>query len=293
MGNEFKPRNRDYKPRKKEARFQRRGNAPHQNRGNSYSGNRSKPSYQNRGKSSYQERRDAPQRRSGESYMKVLEKNLYKIPNVVLQGGKVYTKNITPKITFFDIEETIMRGPDEYRHWDPMRSKLCAGLFSGLSQIGIKEGSKILYLGASHGYTPSFVSDLIGAKGMLFSLDFAPRVVKDLVLLSEKRDNLMPIMGNANKPDTYAGRVGRVEVIFQDIAQKNQVEIFLKNCKAFLPQGGFGILALKSRSVDVSKRPQEIFKQVLKELEEHLVVVDYKDISRYEKDHAIYVVKKK
>ena len=61
----------------------------------------------------------------------------------------------------------------------------------------------------------------------------------------------------------------------------------------FLKPGGFGLLALKARSVDVTKNPKEIFRKVKIELEEKYNVVDYRDLDPYELDHAFYVVKKK
>jgi len=78
-----------------------------------------------------------------------------------------------------------------------------------------------------------------------------------------------------------------------DIAQKNQAEIFLKNCKMFLKKGGFGLLALKARSVDVTRNPKIIFKEIREKLEKQMIIVDYRELDPYEKDHAFFVVKKK
>lgn len=202
-----------------------------------------------------------------------------------------YTKTDYPKNLF---EERVKKERDGiYREVDPSRSKLFAGIARGISQIGIKEGSKVLYLGASHGYTPSFVSDMVGKDGFIFALDFAPRVVKDLVFVCDYRENMCALLEDANKPDDFEKKVAEVDVVYMDIAQKNQVEIFLKNCDRFLINGGFGILALKARSVDVTKKPNDIFKQVRAELEKHIIVVDYRTLDPYEKDHALFVVKKK
>ena len=83
-----------------------------------------------------------------------------------------------------------------------------------------------------------------------------------------------------------------VDVVYQDIAQKDQVNIFLKNCNEFLKKDGFGLLALKSRSIDVTKNPKEIYKHVWKELEKHITVVDHRILDPLQKDHALFVVKK-
>ena len=77
-----------------------------------------------------------------------------------------------------------------------------------------------------------------------------------------------------------------------DIAQREQVKIFLKNFQ-FLKKDGFGLLALKARSVDVTKRPKEVFRAAREELEKHVMIVDYKELDPHEKDHCFFVCKKK
>ncbi|MCM2325001.1 MAG: fibrillarin-like rRNA/tRNA 2'-O-methyltransferase, partial [Candidatus Woesearchaeota archaeon] len=80
-----------------------------------------------------------------------------KFPNVFSKKDtkgkiKLYTPNLTPGIKYFDEDIERFDGM-EFRNWDPKRSKLAAGIINDLSQIGIKEGNTVLYLGASHGYT--------------------------------------------------------------------------------------------------------------------------------------------
>jgi fibrillarin-like pre-rRNA processing protein len=220
------------------------------------------------------------------------------LPNTFIQQGKfpkIWTKNLTPGKTFFDQEYTTTEDNVEYRELDPRHSKLGAALARGCQQFGIKEGETMLYLGASHGYTPSFVSDMMGPKATIFCLDIAPRVVRDLVFVAEERVNMIPILENAAVPESYAWRITGVDVIFQDIAQRNQVEIFLKNCQLYLKPGGFGMLALKARSVDVLKRPADVFRDVKKELDNTpgFTIVDYRELDPFEKDHAFFVVKRK
>jgi len=196
------------------------------------------------------------------------------------------TKNLTKGKTFFDEEEN-----DGYRVFNPRRSKLAAGVIKRIKITGIKEGDKVLYLGASHGYTPSFVSDIIGMKGFVFCLDFAPRVVRDLVSVCEKRENMTPILADANKPDTYKDRITSVDVIYQDIAQRMQVEILIKNLQ-FLKPKGYAVIAIKSRSIDVTKRPSFVFEEVENKLKKALKIIDKKDLSPLEKDHMLFVCQK-
>ena len=206
--------------------------------------------------------------------------------------SRYFTKSIYRDFSFFD-ESIVKKGSDVFREVSPNRSKFVAAIAKGLSQSGISQGKSILYLGASHGYTPSFISDIVGSDGEMFCVEFAPIVARDLVLVCEKRANMIPIIADASHPELYSKPIGEVDVVFQDIAQREQVGIFLKNCDVCLKSGGFGLLSLKARSVDVTKNPKQIFTSVRAELQKHMVIVDYRELSPFEKDHAFFVVKKK
>ena len=206
---------------------------------------------------------------------------------------RLLTKNLTPGKKFFEYEETWIEAGTEYRVLDPRRSKLGAALAKGLQQPGIRPASIVLYLGASHGYTPSYVSDIVGPEGFVFCLDVAPRVVRDLIFVCEQRENMAPLLCDAKHPETYADKLPKegVDVVYQDIAQKNQVEIFLANCDAFLKRGGVGLLALKARSIDVTRYPTDIFKQIKRqfetgELAARYVIVDYRELDPFEAEAA-------
>lgn len=207
------------------------------------------------------------------------------------KGTFIATKALVPESVYG--EDLLKEGSDTFRVWDPFKSKLGAGIVKGLSQTGIKPGSKVLYLGSASGTTVSHVSDLVGEEGFVYALDFAPRVMRDFMFVCEKRKNTLPILGDANHPEHYQQYVGDVDVIFQDVAQKNQVEIFMKNIDTFLKPGGFGLLALKSRSVDVTKYPDVVFREVMQKLQQRLTIVDQRNLNPFEKDHMLFVVKKK
>jgi fibrillarin-like pre-rRNA processing protein len=207
------------------------------------------------------------------------------------------TKNLVPgkvvygEFLYYDKDET--GNKVEYREWNPKRSKLGAALMKEVSQISIKENDYILYLGCSTGTTVSHVSDIVGKDGLVYALDFAPRVLRDMVFVAEDRKNIAPIMADANKPETYGHLISEVDTVFMDIAQKQQAEIFLKNCKMFLKEGGFGLLAVKARSVDVTKNPKDVFRTIRAMLEKEMTIVDYRELDPFEMDHAMFVVKKR
>jgi fibrillarin-like pre-rRNA processing protein len=207
-------------------------------------------------------------------------------------GSILLTKNLVPGRTVYS-EKLFREGNEEFRDWDPRRSKLGAGIFKDIKEIGIKPGDFVLYLGASTGTTASHVSDIVGENGFVFALDFAPRVVRNLVYVCEVRKNMTPLLADANRPESFAQFVCPVDVVYMDIAQRNQTEIFLKNVDLFLKRGGFAILALKARSVDVTRDPASIFKQVRIELSQKVDIVDEKYLGPFEKDHSLFVCRKR
>jgi len=211
-----------------------------------------------------------------------------------IRGKKVlYTQSLDPGFSIYG-EKLIRAGKFEFREWNPNRSKLGAAIHKGISQIGIKPGSLVLYLGAASGTTVSHVSDVVGKEGFVFAIEFSPIVLRNLVFIAERRKNIAPIFADVNHPDDYKDKVSeKVDVIFQDVSQRNQVEIFLKNCNVFLKKGGFGLLALKARSIDVTKKPKDLFNQVREELEKTITVADYRVLEPFEKDHALFVCKKR
>ncbi len=202
--------------------------------------------------------------------------------------GRMYTPNLISGINVYGERLINVRGV-EYREWEPKRSKLGAGIKKGVKNP-LKESSNVLYLGAASGTTVSHVSDLV-INGRVFAVEFAPEPMKSLVLLAKKRHNIIPIFADANKPEEYSDLVNKCDIVFQDIAQRNQVDIFVKNCKLYLKRDGVGILVIKSRSIDVTKKPWIIFKEVDKELKHYFKIIKSTRLEPYEKDHKFYVLK--
>ena len=215
-------------------------------------------------------------------------------PNIfkVRQGGVEYlaTRNLTPGRTFYG-EPTFTIDGQEYRSWNPTRSKLAAAIMKGVALQPIKPGSNVLYLGAASGTTVSHVSDIVGDSGHVWALDFSARSLRDLLdKVSRYRVNVSPILGDARRPEEYAVLVSRVDVVFADVAQPNQAEIMVKNASLFLKRGGHAMLSIKSRSIDVVGRPSEIYRSQVEVLEgAGLRVSQLISLEPYEKDHAMAI----
>lgn len=215
----------------------------------------------------------------------------HKVFELYESGRYLYTKSILPGFAPFD-EKLIRQSDGEYRELDPRRSKLGAAVAKGATNIGIRKNDVVLYLGISHGYTASFVSDMVGKEGIVFGVDPAPRVIRDAIFLSQKRTNIIPLLADANHPEEYIGKICQADIVFQDIAQRNQADIFINNCNIFLKPGGYGLLAVKARSIDIRRKPKDLFNEIRLQLEKIFTVIDFRILEPFEKDHCMIIVKK-
>lgn len=209
---------------------------------------------------------------------------------VYTDGVWLYTRNLVPGTSVYGEGLTIQEGV-EYRKWDAERSKLAAYLKLGGRGWPFRDGSSVLYLGAGSGTTVSHVSDIC-PNGRVVAIEISPRVFRDLVGVAEVRPNLIPILADAAHPETYRSHVPAVDVLYQDVAQRDQESIFLRNLE-FLKAGGTGLLMVKARSVDVAARPSDVYAHARASLERQgIVVTDVRPLGPFEKDHAAIVMRK-
>ncbi|MBI4140549.1 fibrillarin-like rRNA/tRNA 2'-O-methyltransferase [Candidatus Woesearchaeota archaeon] len=196
-------------------------------------------------------------------------------PGIFADNKKIYTKDSS----------------GAYRLWNPITSKLSAALHKRLKQTFLKANDVVLYLGASTGTTVSHISDIVGEQGFVFAVEISPTVCRELVFLAEERQNIAPILADANQPQTYADKIKDVDWLYQDIAQKNQVEIFLKNLR-FVKKNSHAFLIIKARSIDATKEPKQIFNDVREQLQQDTEIVQEINLEPYKKDHVMFVCKK-
>ncbi len=212
-----------------------------------------------------------------------------RFPGVFRSGDMVLTKNLAPGKRVYG-ERLFSQEGEEYREWSPDRSKLGAFIRKGGASFPFKPDSHVLYLGASSGTTPSHVSDIV-PWGRVYAVEISPRMFRDLVGVCEDRPNMMPILGDATKPDDLAFLIEKVDVVYQDVAQKNQAGMFAKAMKRF--SAPYGMLAVKARSEDVTREPRDVFQDAASYLrKEGFKVLEIVDLEPFERDHAMIVVQK-
>jgi fibrillarin-like pre-rRNA processing protein len=186
-------------------------------------------------------------------------------------------------------EKLIKLNGNEYRIWDPYRSKLAAGLKKGLRHMPIINGTKLLYLGASTGTTVSHVSDIIGVTGLIFAVESAARVARELIEnVASKRSNVLPILEDARKPRSYFSIFGQVDVIYCDIAQPDQTAIAIENCIVYLKPKGRLLITIKARSIDVVEDPRVVIAKEMKRLGINGFEINQTiNLEPFDKDHGL------
>ena len=220
--------------------------------------------------------------------------NLIEIfPGIFEAEGRLFTRNLLPGYRCYD-EGLIKFNGVEYRVWNAFHSKLGAGIQKGLKELHIKEGSNILYLGCAEGRSVSHLSDIVGLKGIVFGVDISARSMQLFIQLSVKRENLLPILADANQPEEYQSYLEgqKIDLLFQDVAQKNQAEILCKNAM-YLEKGTQAILSLKARSVQSHINPEEILHDELIILKKVFEVKQIINLAPMEEDHYLIDCRKK
>lgn len=200
---------------------------------------------------------------------------------------KIATKNLVPGKKVYG--EHLYKWKDgEYREWNAYRSKLAAALIKGIKEIPVKPGIKILYLGAGSGTTVSHVSDIVGLEGVVYAVEFAPRVMRELIAVAEDRPNIVPLLEDARMPRRYRYMVEEVVGLYADIAQPEQASIVADNADMFLVNEGWLLLAIKARSIDVTAEPSEIYKREIETLRSRgFEIIDVVHLEPFDKDHAM------
>ena len=205
--------------------------------------------------------------------------------------NKLATENLVPGNQVYN-EKLVNKNGIEYRIWDPFISKLAASIMNRLEEFPFKENSSVLYLGVSTGTTASHISDIVGIEGKIFAVEHSSRVARDFLdRVASYRKNIIPILQDARQPREYFSVYEKVDIVYSDIAQPDQTEIAIANCKAYLKNNCYLFLVIKTRSIDVTQSPKKIIENELKKLQPNFEILQQIDLYPYDKDHAMIISK--
>ena len=204
---------------------------------------------------------------------------------------RLATENLVPRNHVYK-EKLVIKKNVEYRLWDPFRSKLAAAIMNELEYFPFRNKTKVLYLGVSTGTTISHISDIVGPSGVIFGVEHASRVAREFLdRVAAHRSNIVPILQDARKPKEYFSVFGKADVVYVDIAQPDQTDIAIDNCKIFLKKCGHLFLVIKTRSIDVTKDPKRIIDKEIQKLKTEFDILQSIDLQPFDKDHAMVVAR--
>jgi rRNA 2'-O-methyltransferase fibrillarin len=79
-----------------------------------------------------------------------------------------------------------------------------------------------------------------------------------------------------------------VDVIFADVAQKDQARIVIYNAQSFLKDGGHVVISIKASCIDSTIEPDIIFANEVEELKKSsFKPLEQVTLEPYERDHAM------
>ena len=149
-----------------------------------------------------------------------------------------------------------------------------------------------MYLGIAAGKTATYFSDIIGRRGFIYGVDISERVLREAIPICEKRKNMTCILADARKPEEYTDFIPEeVDVVYEDIADPDQIKILERACDNFLKSKGYAMIAIKSQSIDVTKRPKEVYKECIEKLSKNFEILDKVELDPFEKAHLFLVLK--
>lgn len=211
-------------------------------------------------------------------------------PGVFREGRDLFTVNGEPGSRVYGELLRSERGV-EYRQWDPFRSKLAAFLLRGAPSELFGAGGSVLYLGGAHGTTASHLAEVLPGS-LVFVVEKSPTSFAPLLALARRRPNLLPLLADAQLPERYRADVGEVDLLYQDVAQRNQTQIFVENAHACLAKRGRGILMLKVRSVTQRRLPASVVGAARRELlDGGFHILGEAALSPFARDHVAFAVR--
>ena len=205
-------------------------------------------------------------------------------------GSMLYSRNLVPGTAVYGEKLVSIEGA-EYRLWDPRRSKLAAYMLLSGKGGEITQRDAVLYLGASTGTTVSHISDIVD-EGQIYAIEVSKRTFRELIRNCAPRKNILPMLGDARDEDLMAGIITKADYLYSDVAQRDQVQIFVSNFNRYKCRSG--ILMLKCRSIDVSAEPAVVAKESVAAIRNRgLKCEEPLNIGAFEKDHFAILIQRK
>ena len=189
-------------------------------------------------------------------------------------------------------ENLVQTNGKRYSIWNPYTSKLAAAIINGMEIFPILKKTKILYLDPTSEKTIKHISDIVGINGKIFvvrdvmknSKNFLEQIVKN-------RSNIFTIVPDKTNPARLTGMTETVDVIYIDIAEHNQTEIAIQNCKNHLRIGGFLMLIVPTKNIDFANNPSKKNQEERKKLQTSFDIIQEINLTDFFKEYSMVIAK--
>ncbi|KAK1350666.1 hypothetical protein POM88_054615 [Heracleum sosnowskyi] len=179
--------------------------------------------------------------------------------NQMLPGEALYGEEL---VRVQNVEDTT-KVEVEYKVWNSLRSKLGAAILSGVTNIWIKPGSRVLYVGNVCGIVVSELSDLVGSDGLVYVVGLSD----DVIDMAGKRPNVVTIIEKRSRHWNYHMLVGLVDVIFAEIDRRlDQLHalealFIINNAHLYLRAGGHYVISAQANDSDLGGQVKDLLAQ--------------------------------
>ena len=189
-------------------------------------------------------------------------------------------------------ENLVQTNGKRYSIWNPYMSKLAAAIINGMEIFPILKKTKILYLDPTTEKTVKHISNIVGINGKIFvvrdvmknSKNFLEQIVKN-------RSNIFTIIPDKTNPARLTGMTEMVDVIYIDIAEHNQTEIAIQNCKNHLRIGGFLMLIVPTKNIDIANNPSKKNQEERKKLQTSFDIIQEINLMDFFKEYSMVIAK--
>ena len=189
-------------------------------------------------------------------------------------------------------ENLVEMNGKQHSIWNPYMSKLAAAIINGMEIFPILKKTKILYLDPTSEKTIKHISDIVGINGKIFVVRNIMKNSKNfLEQIAKNRSNIFTIIPDKTNPARLTGMTEMVDVIYIDIAEHNQTEIAIQNCKNHLRIGGFLMLIVPTKNIDFTSNPSKKNQEERKKLQTSFDIIQEINLTDFFKEYSMVIAK--
>ena len=189
-------------------------------------------------------------------------------------------------------ENLVEMNGKQHSIWNPYMSKLAAAIINGMEIFPILKKTKILYLDPTSEKTIKHISDIVGINGKIFVVRNIMKNSKNfLEQIAKNRSNIFTIIPDKTNPARLTGMTEMVDVIYIDIAEHNQTEIAIQNCKNHLRIGGFLMLIVPTKNIDFTNNPSKKNQEERKKLQTSFDIIQEINLMDFFKEYSMVIAK--